>query len=165
MAAEGFSMAMGAVIWARYTPAHAPLILGLYAFLLFVTLTDLKYRRVFNIATYSAAGMVLLALLLMPHRTVLMQHLVGGAMAFGIFALASITTRGALGGGDIKLAGVLGLAFGFPGILWVLLIGTGLGALLAVGALLSGLGSRTTRIAYAPFLCAGALVMLLLLAR
>jgi leader peptidase (prepilin peptidase)/N-methyltransferase len=66
-----------------------------------------------------------------------------------------------VGGGDIKLAALIGFALGFPEVLWALLVGIGSGGLVALFLLWTRRGDRQTRIAYAPFLCLGAMVALL----
>lgn len=48
--------------------------------------------------------------------------LLGFAVAFGMMFLMAL--RGGVGGGDVKLSGALGIWFGFPDILYVLLIGS-----------------------------------------
>ena len=42
------------------------------------------------------------------------QTLLGGLAGFGLFLLLAILGRGALGAGDVKLAGVIGLMTGYP---------------------------------------------------
>jgi prepilin signal peptidase PulO-like enzyme (type II secretory pathway) len=157
-------LSAGSLFWiSTHYPIEQHLVLTvIYAFLLLVTLIDLKYQRILNITVYPALLVVALAALLSIDSTIGL-HLAGGLMAFGSFWAAARTTRGGLGGGDIKLAGLLGMAFGLPGIMWVLLVGTGLGALMAVLMLVSRNGQRTTRIPYAPFLCVGAWAVLLVL--
>ena len=48
----------------------------------------------------------------------------GGLLAFGIFFSVYLLTRKKLGGGDIKMATLIGIISGFPGIL--IALGTGL---------------------------------------
>jgi leader peptidase (prepilin peptidase)/N-methyltransferase len=86
--------------------------------------------------------------------------LLGGAFGFAIFALAAFVRPGGLGGGDVKLATLIGLVFGFPNALWALMIGIFVGGTLAIFMLLSHRGDSKSEIPYAPFLCLGALVAL-----
>ena len=75
----------------------------------------------------------------------------GGAAGFGLFFLLGVLGRGALGFGNVKLAGVIGLMTGFPSVL----------VALATGALLvTGRATRKSKIAYAPYLAAGAVIVL-----
>ncbi len=128
---------------------------GSYTYLLLVAVIDLKFRLVLNILVYPAA----LIVVVMAGNTLVL--LLGGFLACGVFALTAIIKPGDIGIGDIKLATLIGFAFGFPQVLWALMIGIGSGGGVAVFLLLSGRGDRQTRIAYAPFLCFGAMVALL----
>ena len=87
--------------------------------------------------------------------------LLGGGMAFAIFFLTAWLRPGELGGGDVKLATVIGVTFGFPQMLLALLVGAGIGAGVAVMMMMTRQAGRKTRIPYAPFLCLGAMALLL----
>jgi leader peptidase (prepilin peptidase)/N-methyltransferase len=87
-------------------------------------------------------------------------RLVTGAAAGAVLALVFVLMwyLGPLGFGDVKLIGALGLFLGWAGIpvlLSGLIIGTGIGALVAIALMASGRATRKTRIAYGPFLVAG----------
>jgi leader peptidase (prepilin peptidase)/N-methyltransferase len=130
------------------------------AFFLAIAIIDYRYRRVLNVMTYPGFVAAVALNVLVLHRPPLTVAL-GAAFAFGVFYLAARVRPGGLGGGDVKLAAVIGALFGFPQVLWALLIGA-----LASGvtiALLIGFFHFTPkdRIPYAPFLCLGAVVLLL----
>lgn len=133
--------------------------LAVYAFFLLIALIDAKYRLIFNVLVYPALGVVLLyhfAAAAQPMVAVLL----GGGLAFAAFALAAWLRPGDLGGGDVKLAALIGLVFGFPGVIWPLLVGVAAGGLAAGYLLLRGYG-RHYHIPYAPFLCLGVFIGLL----
>jgi len=88
------------------------------------------------------------------------EMLLGGVVGFGLFLLLAIIGRGALGMGDVKLAGVIGMMLGYPDVLTALTIGAVLGALMALLLLVSRRATRKTAIAYAPYLAVGALMAL-----
>ena len=130
-----------------------------YSFFMLIALIDIKYRLILNIVTYPAivAVMVLQLLILQNDpRSVLL----GGLLAFSVFFLVAWLKPGQLGGGDVKLAALIGLTFGFPGVLVALLVGAGAGGIAAV-VLLARHASLKQQIPYAPFLCFGALAVLL----
>jgi leader peptidase (prepilin peptidase)/N-methyltransferase len=80
-----------------------------------------------------------------------------GAMGFGlIFLFIALISRGGMGGGDIKLAALIGAFTGFPGALMVILISSWLGALWAVVLLIQGRAGLKTAIKFAPFLAIAA---------
>jgi leader peptidase (prepilin peptidase)/N-methyltransferase len=131
-----------------------------FCFFVLVASTDVLARWVPNVLVYPAAALALAGHLWTGDQS-LPVTLLGGALAFGVFALAAWVKPGGLGGGDVKLAGVIGLLFGFPNVLWALLLGGALGALVAAALLIGKWGAKSMRIPYAPFLCIGAVSALL----
>jgi leader peptidase (prepilin peptidase)/N-methyltransferase len=86
--------------------------------------------------------------------------LLGGAAGLVGFFLIALLGRGKMGMGDVKLAGVIGLATGWPGVLYALVFGIVAGGLGAVLLILAGRAGRKSYIAYAPYLSLGALAVL-----
>ncbi|MCB8942975.1 MAG: prepilin peptidase [Ardenticatenaceae bacterium] len=148
-----------ALIFAYLWWGERPFTLLIFSFLWLITLIDLKYRLVPNTLTYPALVTVL-AYHLWQQPLGLLPVLLGGGLAYAIFALTAWLRPGDLGGGDVKLAALFGFAFGFPHILWALLLGIGLGGGTAVFLLLRH-HHRQQQIPYAPFLCLGAFIALL----
>lgn len=129
------------------------------AFLLTVSVIDFEHRRVLN-TMLAPAAVLLLGLSLLPQGPGLASALLGGAVGFGLFWLLHLGSRGALGAGDVKLAGVLGLMLGYPAIVQALMLAAMLAAAVAVGLLISRRATLHSSIAYAPYLAIGALLML-----
>lgn len=149
-------------VWVWGRPAAIGESVGLSllcSFLVLVAIIDLKYRLVLNVMVWPAAALVLL-IRYVSAGTNLLPVLLGGAFGFAIFALAAIVRPGGLGGGDVKLATLIGLVFGFPNALWALMIGVFVGGTLAILLLLNHSGDSKSEIPYAPFLCLGAIVAL-----
>jgi leader peptidase (prepilin peptidase)/N-methyltransferase len=135
----------------------------LYAwFLLVVLVIDLEHRLVLNVMTGPAAVLALAASFL-PGTPAPLDALIGGAGAFAVFFLIALVGRGAMGMGDVKLAGVIGLMLGYPLVVPALLAGVILGGIAAAIMLITKRATRKTAIAYAPYLCLGALAMLILM--
>lgn len=143
--------------WFIIDPAQQLLFLILCCFLLLVALIDFYYRLVLNILIYPAIAVLLIFHLIQPAS--FLPMLLGGLLSGGIFGLTTWLRPGELGGGDVKLATLLGILFGFPGVLWVLLVGAGSGGVIAIGLLSQG-GNAQRTFPYAPFLCGGALLVL-----
>ncbi|MFG6401034.1 MULTISPECIES: prepilin peptidase [unclassified Microbacterium] len=84
----------------------------------------------------------------------------GGALALFAFYLALRLARaGGMGGGDVKLAGVLGLflgAFGWETVLFGALAGFVFGGVYATVLLLTRRASRTHAVAFGPWMLLGA---------
>jgi len=78
-----------------------------------------------------------------------------GAVSFGLLGLIG---RGALGAGDVKLAIAIGAALGLPAAIWGLVLGILAGGLGAVLLLATGSATRKDKMAYGPYLAAGAWV-------
>jgi leader peptidase (prepilin peptidase) / N-methyltransferase len=94
----------------------------------------------------------------------LMRALLGGLVLAAGYLLLGIARPGQLGGGDVKLAGLVGLVLGWLG--WpALLSGTILGFVLAAVASMALLAARRvtmrSAISFGPFLLGGALLAIL----
>ncbi len=128
-----------------------------FSYLLLIMVIDLKYRLIPNRLTYP--GIVLLVTLhLATGSETTLHYFVGGGMAFAIFFLTAWISPGNLGGGDVKLATLIGLAYGFPNMLLVFLVGTLAGGVAVVYLLIAQKRTLSSSMPYAPFLCLGALV-------
>lgn len=80
-----------------------------------------------------------------------------GALAFGgILFLVVVLSRGGMGGGDVKLAAVIGAFTGIPGAIITLLLSSFLGAVFGVTLMALGKAGRKTPVKFGPFLAIGA---------
>ena len=80
-----------------------------------------------------------------------------------LFALLAALSKGGIGGGDVRLAPVLAMFLGWLGASHVYIgLGSGfiLGGIAAGGMLVTRRASASTRIAFGPFLCIGAVIAL-----
>ena len=86
------------------------------------------------------------------------ESLLGAVTGSGLLGLLYLMSRGGMGLGDVKFAGVLGIWTGFPGIVVNLYLAFFLGG--AVALLLCALhkANRKTRLPFGPCLCAGAVL-------
>ena len=158
---ELLSIVSFAFLYGRYSLSLTMIFYDIvFSFLLLIAVIDVKYRLVLNILVYPAIVIVFMAQLVMAQHSML-STLLGGGLAFGIFFLTARLKPGDLGSGDIKLAALIGLVFGFPGVLWALIVGAGTGALVAVVIVLMRHSTTKLYFPYAPFLCLGAMVALL----
>lgn len=87
--------------------------------------------------------------------------LAGMLLLFAAYAVMRLSTRSGIGGGDVKLAGVIGLVLGWVG--WdAVLVGVAatfiLGGLFGAVLLASRRAEGRTRIAFGPWMLAGAWV-------
>jgi leader peptidase (prepilin peptidase)/N-methyltransferase len=149
------------LIWMRFGDSLSAVLVAVYsAFLIVVLGIDLKHHKVPNRLTYPA---IALALITAP--------LIGGAdpkamLKGGVLGLLSLFVigmafPGGMGMGDAKLAGFIGLAVGYPGILLALLISFIAGGVIAGALLIAQRIQRDAPIAFAPFLSLGAITTML----
>ena len=158
---ELFSALLLAHLWARYGLSWRLLELAFYAVVFqLIALIDLRHRLVLNVIVYPAVPLTLLIRLLSPHPVV-SSALLGGAAGLAFFLVVMLLGRGALGAGDVKLAAFIGVVVGFPEVLWALALGIVAGGLGALMVLVTRRGGLKSYIPYAPFLCLGAMLVLL----
>jgi len=124
---------------------------------------DLKKQVIPNIIVYPSAGLVLLLTCFLPGDRVsnLCSSLIGGAFAFVIMLFVLVISRGKIGGGDIKLSIVIGLATGFPELLIALAFAFFAVGVVAILLLFLRIKSFQDVIPFGPFLTAGAVITLL----
>ncbi len=126
--------------------------------LLFATI-DLRSRRVPNVLVLTAA-IVAVALSLAGFGPRPLNSLLGGVVGLAIFFALALVQRGAMGMGDVKFAGLVGLLTGYPGVLAALTAGVIAGGLGALILLLTRRVRRKSFIPYVPFLAAGAWLLM-----
>ncbi len=85
---------------------------------------------------------------------------IGGAIGFGLLLLPALISRGGMGWGDVKLAGLIGLVIGFPLIFLAMFLAIISGGLTAAILLLLKIKSRKDMIPFGPFLSLAALATL-----
>lgn len=91
------------------------------------------------------------------------QTAYGAAVMFGLYALMRLASRGALGLGDVKLAGVLGLLLAYfspLNLLWGNLLIFLTGGLYSLVLILARRATGRTHIAFGPFMLLGTTIAL-----
>jgi prepilin signal peptidase PulO-like enzyme (type II secretory pathway) len=158
---------LAAALWLQHGASWqlVPAVIG-GLLLLLIAAIDLDRRLVLNEVVLAGAALAVLQAVLAGGWGGLLISLAGGGAGFGLFLLVAVlgrvlTKTSALGAGDIKLAGLLGLMFGFPAVIRCLLLGVICGGLISGGLLLTRRLERKTMIPYAPFLVAGGIITLL----
>ncbi len=136
--------------------------------LAFIFAVDLEHHLILDVAVYPTAAVLLAVALLFDHKA-FAGMLFGVVLCGGLFLLFYVLGflvyhQEALGFGDVKLAVLIGLLVGWPGVVTALVLAALFGA--AVSVLLLGMGTATrqTFIPYGVFLAGGAVLALLLAA-
>lgn len=133
------------------------LFLGLLAL---ISVIDLRTRTIPNrlILMGLAVG---LPLIWWSRSLPLSRAVLGLILTGGLMLIAAVLARGGVGGGDVKLAGLIGFYLGPVGGVRALYAGIILGALVSLVLLVLKARKRKDFIPYGPFLAFGALVSLL----
>jgi len=128
---------------------------------------DLEQGLILNKVVYpSMVVALLLALIPRPWLTQwivtgIANAAIGGAIGFAIFFLIALISRGGMGWGDVKLAGLIGLATGFPLVFLSIIMGAILGGIVAVAMVIAKKRQRRQTIPFGPFLAVAAMITLL----
>ena len=135
------------------------------------TLTDFYTHRLVRSTTRRAAiiGALLLSLAGLNRAVdleagVILVMITSFVVVFVVLRVLARVSRGGIGAGDMRLAPVLAMFLAYLGAQYVVLglaLGFILGGLVAGAMLLSGRASRSTPIAFGPYLCLGAVAMVI----
>jgi leader peptidase (prepilin peptidase)/N-methyltransferase len=155
--------------WQQLAPSLAAGICVLLAFWWFagssvaLTLIDLDTKRLPDVIVLPGYGvgivLLTLACLLGADWWALLRAGVGAALLFGLYALLWLVRPGAMGMGDVKLAGLVGLHLGWLGWAAVAVGATAafiLGGLYGVGLIAVRRAGRKTSLAFGPWMIVGA---------
>jgi leader peptidase (prepilin peptidase)/N-methyltransferase len=156
-AATGVAFALSVVRFG-VTPELLPALLLLSA-LVAVTAIDLEHQLIPDRITLPGIAAGFLTSLAMP-RLVWIDSLLGIALGGGIFFLIILLSGGGMGGGDMKLAAMVGAFLGWKLALVAFFLGVLLGGLMAVALLASGRRKRKDRVPFGPFLAVGSVLSL-----
>ena len=129
------------------------------AFLSFVTVTDFEQYVIFDtmLLPFAIIGLCYILHLHLP----LGEH-VAAALGGGLlFFLLAVITKGAIGGGDIKLVAAIGLWFGYQSLLVVIMYGFLAGGAAALLMLLTKQKQRKSYFAYGPYFALSGIGVLL----
>ena len=134
--------------------------------LAFIFAVDLEHRLILDSAVYPAVAALLLIAGVFDHKAfaaMLIGVIIYGSLFLLLYGLGYLLYRTeALGLGDVKLAVLIGLLVGWPGILQALILGGLFGAAISLLLLGMGVASRHTYIPYGIFMATGAALALLL---
>ena len=132
---------------------------GFLAYLLALAIMDLRTRLLPNVLVYPGVVVALAAAPILPADGYV-SALVGGFAAFIVFALIYFfAAPGVIGGGDVKLAPVIGAALGIPYGLYALALGPLFIAVIAIPMIATRRWSLRSRVPYGPYLALGAAVV------
>jgi leader peptidase (prepilin peptidase) / N-methyltransferase len=158
----GMAAALGTYVYYQGVPSSwmmtdLVIIVGLVALFFF----DLRWRILPDILTLGLSAIVL-ARYGGLRSDLLVNALTTGILLAAALGLLYLISRGRwIGLGDVKLALLIGLLFGYPGAIGVTLIAVWSGALFGVGLILTGRASMKTALPFGSFWTAAALIALI----
>jgi len=144
-------------------------IMAFYACLFtIVFVVDLEHKLIPNKVVYTGMVVALLFALFLPQPWLtqwpfqgIANFAIGGAVGFVAFFLLAIISRGGMGWGDVKLAGLIGLAVGFPLVFVALFIAAIMGGVAALILLIVKKKGRKEAIPFGTFLSIATMITLL----
>jgi leader peptidase (prepilin peptidase)/N-methyltransferase len=157
---ELFNGIMYVLIFSNYgLSLYFVLYAGIASLLIVISIIDLNTKTIPDgLNLISGIFAVLMGIYLF--RGNYLYHFYGFLFGFLLFLLIAVVTN-AMGGGDIKLMGVLGILFGLEGIIFTTVLSFIYGALISIGLILSGKASRKDFIPFGPFISLAALTYIL----
>ncbi|GAW94133.1 prepilin peptidase [Calderihabitans maritimus] len=132
--------------------------LVLVSVLLVVFFIDLEHLRIPDRVV--VAALLLGTFMAALTRELVPEALLGAAAGFLPLFFLAVVSRGGMGGGDVKLAGVLGIFLGWKKILLVLFLASCLAAAVGLLAIASGKKGRKDPLPFGPFLAVGVVIVL-----
>lgn len=146
---------MAGIVW-RFGVSLAALRYGVLAFaLLVIFFTDLEHQIIPNAITYPG---ILAGIALSAASGEAVPAIVAAAAAGLVFLLLGIVSRGGMGGGDTKLAAMIGAFLGSPDVIVALFLAIAIGGGGGLLLLALRLRSRKDQIPFGPAMAAGAMI-------
>lgn len=165
---EALNSALWVAVYLRFgTGWHLPALLAFVSSLVVITFIDLDHQIIPDriSITWMPLG-VLCAATILPDPFLrdsglgLLPSLIGLATGFGLFFLILILSRGGMGGGDVKMMGMVGAVLGWKGALLTTFTGSMLGSIIGIFLVIAKGKGRKSKVPFGPFLAAGALISL-----
>ena len=167
MVEAGTSLAFGLLTWLAYqevfTPAALAAMLAFAGYGIALSIIDIATQRLPNriVGSFALTMFTLLALASWATHDwrALLRACVGAAALFAFFAMVKLINPAGMGGGDVKLAGVIGLFtawFGFTQLFVAVLASFIIGSIVGFALISARRAGRNTPFAFGPAMLAGA---------
>ncbi|MEW5954036.1 MAG: prepilin peptidase [Bacillota bacterium] len=131
----------------------------LFSLLLAIIFIDLDFLIIPN--RLVLAGLILgVPLVMLQSFELLLSGLLGLAVGGGLLLLTAVVSRGGMGGGDIKLAAMIGLYLGWPQILLMLFISFLLGAIVGLGLVALRRKKMKEAVPFGPFIAVATYIVM-----
>jgi len=152
----------GLLTWKYGLTPQLPMALVYACIFLIVFVTDLEHGLILDVVVYPGMALAFVFSFFWPGLgwpgLGVLSSLLGGAIGFSLLLVPYLVSRGGMGGGDVKLAALIGLATGFPYVLLALGMAIVSAGLLAIVFLVLKIRGRKQTIPFGPFLAVAAMV-------
>ncbi|MCR5834861.1 MAG: A24 family peptidase [Selenomonadaceae bacterium] len=146
-------------IFESYTLPQNFFMIAAIFLLVLMTVTDFEQYMLFDAMTLPLAVIGVIFVWQMNLNPV--DHAIAAAGSGGIFLLLALLSKGALGGGDVKLIAALGIWLGCEKIISAVLVATVVGGLSALLLIALKKKTRDSYFAYGPYFTVAAIYFLL----
>jgi leader peptidase (prepilin peptidase)/N-methyltransferase len=133
----------------------------LSSLLIVISFIDLRYQLIPDRLNVSCLVVGIISTLVYGNKTLILNNILGLFIGGGLFLIIAVVTRGAMGGGDIKLMGALGFCFGWTYILLISFVSFIIGAIISIFLLAFKIKGRKDYIPFGPFISISALLAML----
>ena len=131
-------------------------VLVLFSVLIPATLIDLKHKIIPD--KLNLAGFILGLPFIFVTREVFFSGAIGFFVGGGLLLLIAVLSRGGMGGGDIKLAAVMGLLLGWKYLLVALFLAFLAGGIIGTLMFLLRIKKMKEAVPFGPYLALGAII-------
>ncbi len=132
----------------------------LFSFLLAILFYDILYQEIPDRFSLPAIA-IAIVLALLTGSPEISDMLIASITFFSFFGIQILISRGEwIGGGDLRMAIIIGTLFGIKFGLMALVLSYIIGALVSVILIIMGKAGSKTKIAFAPFLISGILLVI-----
>jgi leader peptidase (prepilin peptidase)/N-methyltransferase len=166
---EGLNAFLYILIYNRFGAGwHLPFYLVFVSSLIVITFIDLDFQIIPDSITLTGIPVGLVAgSFLLPDPFLRMSPLgmapsvIGAAGGFGFFWAVAVLSRGGMGGGDVKMMGMVGALMGWKAVFLTTFLGSLAGSAVGVFLIMVKGKGRKSKVPFGPFLALGAVVSLL----
>ncbi|WP_284139893.1 A24 family peptidase [Virgibacillus sp. LDC-1] len=129
----------------------------LVSLLIIVLVSDLQYMLIPNSILFYFLLLFIFLQMQITHISI-WNNILGGITGFAIIAVIILLSQGGMGGGDMKLFGLLGFILGIKKVLFALFLSSINGAIIGTGYLLLAKIELKEPIPFSPFIVIGTMI-------
>ena len=134
-----------------------------FVVLIFYRIMLIDYEtKYINNKLFVLMALVAFASLAIDNNVSIIESIITGVVSYVLFALFSKATRGALGMGDANIFGLLGVIFGYQGIMGILMVSCVLIFIVSAFLLIKSTANKNKELPFTPYIFASLILMLII---